>query len=92
LLCIGYFNKGIWEKVSAKDRNKPKHLHRTPGHGNSARDIENFREKPEPLTPALQIRIFGKTPLSTKKWPKKISKKVKKKLTSDKRGFTFCKT
>jgi len=66
-------------------------LHQTPGHRHSARDIENFREKPEILALALQVRIFGKTPLSPKKRPKKIFKKIKKKLTSDKRGFTFYK-
>jgi len=50
-----------------------------------------LKEKPEIVALALQVRIFGKTPLSPKKRPKKISKKSKKKLTSDKRGFTFYK-
>jgi len=66
-------------------------LHQTPGHRHSARDIESFREKPEILALALQLRIFGKSPLSPKKWPKKNFKKIKKKLTSDKKGFTFYK-
>jgi hypothetical protein len=66
-------------------------LHQTLGHRHSVKDIESFKEKPELLTPALLLSTFGKSPLSAKKGQKKISKKSKKKLTSDKRRFTFCK-